>query len=94
MDSRGQTLVEFCVSAAMLALVLLAAAGLLRTEWDRGRCAHLVFESTHARLTQKAGPASQIPVTLRDTPRGVHGEARCGQARESVDLSRLDEESP
>jgi hypothetical protein len=93
-EESGQSTLEFSLSAAMLALVLSASGWLLRAEWDRGRCAYLVFEETHARLIgarlRESGFGSRSGVTIEETSQEVRGSGRCGGATELVALPKLE----
>ena len=91
---KGQTLLEFTVSAAMLALVISGSGWLLRVEWERSRCAFLVFEKTHARLTGTNPPRTQVRIIIREKPDSVEGEGKCGNSIEHVEFDRLEKMDP
>ena len=89
----GQTLVEFAVSLSLAAAVLGSASWLLRGEWERGKCAYLVFERTHARLVGLAKPwmtERSAQIVIIEEPTRIRGEGRCGSALEKVNLTRLE----
>jgi hypothetical protein len=80
---------DFLVGLLLSIVTLTGAAGLLRGEWERTRCAYLTFEAAHARLTGKpARWESQIQVTTSSS--GVSAKGRCGKAREEVEFPWLD----
>jgi hypothetical protein len=82
---------EFLLSLLFSLVAVTATAGLLRTEWDRTRCAYLTFEAAHARLT--GAPARLSPqIQVQAGPERVRGQGRCGQAREQVELPWLEGE--
>lgn len=88
MDTRGQALVELVASATGVVLALSGASWVLRTEWDRARCAYLVFERAHERLVGLPGGMGKVNVFEDDD--AVRGEAKCGSAVERVELRRLE----
>jgi hypothetical protein len=87
---RGQSLVEFMVSATVASLVVAGTGWLLRAQWERGRCAYLVFEATHARRAGMPAPAGVRRVRLRSDELRTTGEARCQDALEQVTLPGLE----
>jgi hypothetical protein len=89
-DERGQSLVEFALASGFAALIAVGGGSLFIHEWNRVRCAHLVFEATHARLVGGAYHGHEVAVS--DTPLGVQGTGRCGRAFEQVELSKLEAE--
>ena len=98
MDERGQTLIELLYSLSTVVLSITAAGWLLKIEWDRGRCAYVVFEQTHAQVSNSppisvgqdyGGP---IQVQTQASQDSVDGTAQCGQSSETVSLPQLDPE--
>ena len=84
----GQALLEFLsVFPALLALAV-GGAALLKTEWNRDKCAYQVFEGAHHALRDE--PAIEASVKVRFTDSGVHAEGQCGLAHEAVDLPYLE----
>ena len=90
MNSQGQTLTEFIASIGLVVLAILGSASLFQAEWHRAQCAYLVFETTHAQLTGRKPPFSQVHVQILESDNDFTGEARCGQARERVSLPKLE----
>ena len=70
---------------------------LLYSQWNRMRCAYLVFEATHARLvhTRWTRPSftGSARVYFEENETEVSGRAKCGAASETVTLKRLEEGS-
>lgn len=91
--TTGQALTEVAVGLAVASAVTLAGASLLTDLWNRTRCAHRVFEATHARLVgHPVGEAlaGAIGARIQEDRDFVRGEARCGRAVERVELRRLE----
>ena len=82
---------EFLLSLLLSIIAVTATSGLLRTQWERTRCAYLTFEAVHARLVG-AAVKPDLRIQLEESPAQVSGVGRCGQAREQVALPRLEEE--
>jgi hypothetical protein len=55
MGSRGQVTLELVVSTTVIAILLSCAGFILKAEWDRGKCAYLSFEATHAAMSEDPG---------------------------------------
>lgn len=92
--SSGQATLELVVSAALISLTLIGSGWLLKAQWNRGRCAYLVFETAHARLTgrlEKGRPAS-VRIQVSESAEAVESLGECGQAREKITLPRLEEQ--
>lgn len=85
---RGQVTLEVILSTGLLMLVLTGAGWVLKLEWDRARCAYLVFESAHARLTGRAGPRA-VDIEIYETPEAVSSVGRCGSSQQTVRLPKL-----
>src|SRR5688500_17649473 len=91
LDDRGQALLELTLGAALLALTLTGAAWVLRIEWRRTQCAHVVFEATRAAVRgQSVRAPTGMRLEIRASEDSVTGEGRCGDARETVSLRRLE----
>lgn len=86
----GQVLIELVISAASVALVLAGAGWVLKAEWHRARCAHLVFERTHERLVGAPERGVSVSVRVTEDPVSVRGEGLCGTAIEQVELRKLE----
>ena len=85
-------MLEFILSATLTLTLLVGAGSLFRHEWDRVRCAHLVFEATHARLV--GAPFYQHEVRFQESHSSVLGQASCGKSFEVVELPRLEPRQP
>lgn len=92
-SSSGQTTLEFLLSAGTLVLALTAAGWLLRMEWIRGQCAHLLFEGTRARLS---GVELQIRLpkgfrlAIHEGSWSVEGEIFCEGIHQTLSLPKLE----
>ena len=86
----GQAVLELTFSAGLVALTLAGAGWVLQAEWNRGRCAYLTFETTHARLVGRRPNATARQVETEENEREVRGEGRCGKIVEKVALRRLE----
>ena len=51
-DQAGQALVEFSFSVLVIVVLVFLCGLVLKSEFERLRCAHEVFEQTHQRLIQ------------------------------------------
>jgi len=94
-ETSGQSLVEFLLGLIPVTLVLAGAVILLKAQWDRIRCAHLVFEKTHEQMIKGETPLSgPIGISgdaiVAETPTGFIGKAVCGNSRERVELPKLE----
>lgn len=96
---NGQTLLEFILGLVFVLAVFGGGARLLRTYWDRLKCAHAVFEQTHAALigghsnpfaNPFANPFKKVFVAIRDEGNSVTGSATCGDAQETVKFFKLE----
>jgi hypothetical protein len=100
MNRGGQALIELLGSLSLLVLAVTGGGTLLKTEWNRLKCAYLVFEIGHQKLTQEANDADSGRSVRIDYENGlvnvqVQGEgilasAQCGQSHESVKLPNLE----
>lgn len=93
-SESGQAAIELLLSAFAAILTFAGVGAVLRGEWQRLHCAHLVFERTHERLIGGGGIRlpDRIRVSIREDAISVTGEARCGRASESVTLYKLEPE--
>jgi hypothetical protein len=91
-NEDGQALLELTLGGALLILSLTGATWLLRIEWRRLQCAHLVFEATRGALRGEPPPRASPDVRIRITARdeGVTGDGKCGDLQERVGLRRLE----
>ena len=90
-NSQGQALVELLLSSTLVMLCIAGSGWLFKLEWDRARCAYVVFEKTHAKVVGASDPEPRVFVALEESEAGVSGSARCGQAREEVSLPHLEQ---
>ena len=86
----GQVTLELVVSFSLLSLVLAGAGWLLKLELDRARCAYLVFESAHARLSGRSGPEPRIEIQVSESEASVKAVGRCGSGALTVELPKLE----
>lgn len=97
LNELGQTTVELIASLSTVVLTITAAGWLMKVEWDRGKCAYIVFEKTHAQATHSLPPlftwGSDMPVQVQNVPGGTEGTGICGQSAERVSLPQLDPEA-
>jgi hypothetical protein len=92
-NCRGQTLIEFIFSSALVMLAIGGSGWLFKAEWQRAKCAYIVFEKTHAKIVGSADPEPQELVFFSESEDGLSGESTCGQARERVSLPKLERAS-
>ncbi len=88
----GQTTLELLISGSLVVLMLTGAGWVFRAQWNRAKCAFLVFEHTHARLVGSVSlqrPAS-YRISILDGPTDVIGEAQCKDAHEKVVFKKLE----
>lgn len=90
MNRKGQAHIELALSAAMVSLAIVGAGWVLKAQWERSKCAYLVFETTHARVAGHPLPPASIRVILSEDEQAVEGSALCGQASESIRLPKLE----
>jgi len=89
----GQALVEVLVSATCILILFSGAGWVLRLAWEKGRCAALVFESTHGSLSGKPGDggllhssgAREFQFSVSESDTSVIGEGRCGDRMTAVE---------
>jgi hypothetical protein len=97
----GQALLEVLVASTWILIVVTGAGWILRIAWEKGRCAALVFESTHGALSgEPRVGAGLLGVGGRDfqfavseSESSVIGEGRCGDrkpAPERVGFRKLE----
>lgn len=99
---RGQATLELLISSTVLTVLVAGAGWIIKAEWDRGKCAYLVFEKTHAELTEEdEGEESQLrplsslvskasEIQITDTTEEVAGAGHCGGASETLHLRKLE----
>ena len=83
-------LTELALAIALLVVTVSGAGSLFHAAWERALCAHLAFETTHARLNGRPLPSGARRVRLNEDEREVTGHAVCGRASEMVTLPRLE----
>lgn len=86
----GQATFELILSAGLIAVTLSGVGWILKLEWDRARCAYLVFEQTHARTMKRSSRPSPLRVSIEEGTRQVRGKATCGAVETSVSFSKLE----
>ncbi len=93
-SEAGQTTIEFAISVGILVLSISGAGWLFYAKWQRAKCAYLVFEHTHARLTGVVSfptlSALSKGIHLQEDELGVEGQGRCQDAMEKVRLRKLE----
>lgn len=90
----GQATLELVLSSALVIVALSGAGWLLKAQWERSRCAYLVFEATHARLTGRLfvlpeAKFGRIEIGFAEDGQFIQGEASCGSGSEKVRLPKL-----
>ena len=91
-SDSGQTLVELMVSFALVTVTVIGAGWVIQAQWNRSKCAYLVFQATREKLN---GPTSVLQslahssIHITDAGGDVTGEALCGEAQETVHLKKL-----
>lgn len=88
-SQSGQSTVEFLLTGTLISGIIIRSAFLFKAELDRFNCAHIVFETTRARLEGSWRPTSATIVTIQETSDKLIGRATCGGASESVSLPKL-----
>lgn len=89
MRDNGQATLELILSSALVILTLTGSGWLLKAQWERSKCAYLVFEATHARLSGRPFALSRVQVRISEDESAVRGEGVCGGSVEKVVLPRL-----
>jgi hypothetical protein len=91
----GQTTFELLASASLLMITVSGMGYLFKAEWDRGKCAYLVFEKTHAAAmnpSQSDFFSVGSVVQTEDLPDSVKGIALCHGSPEIVSIPKLESE--
>lgn len=83
-------MIEFFFSTTLVVLVLSGTGWVLKAEWDRSRCAYLVFEATHAKRTRSLTPRLSTWVRFDEDSELITGERICRNASEKVSLPKLE----
>jgi hypothetical protein len=89
----GQTTVELLASASLLMITVSGMGYLFKAEWDRGKCAYLVFEKTHAAATGSTDGLFSLTnsqVQTQDFPDSTKGIALCKGTPELVSIPKLE----
>ena len=91
---QGQALLELIASILTVVLTVASSGWLMKIEWDRGRCAYIVFENTHAQVANSPPPDTppwfSSRISIHDLPDAVEGSSHCGESEESVTLPKLE----
>jgi hypothetical protein len=82
----GQALIEVLISASWILILFTGAGWVLQVAWEKGRCAALVFESTHGILSGEPRLGASLPgagargfqFSISESDSAVMGEGRCG----------------
>jgi hypothetical protein len=86
----GQTTIELLATVSLLVTTLAGMGYLFKAEWERGHCAYLAFEKTHA-VAMGALPFSLVSsVLIADLPDSVRGTAFCGGSPEMISIPKLE----
>ncbi len=88
--STGQTLIEFICFSIISFWTIGFAGAVLFQQWQRSQCAYFAFESTHARLTTRPPPKTQVQIHFQEDSNQIRGTALCGKWIEEVELPRLE----
>lgn len=96
LTDSGQSAVELLASISTVVVAVSVAGFMLKVEWDRGKCAYIVFEKTHAQVANSLPPLNpwggEVPVQVQNLPDSAEGNGLCGQSTEAVSLPQLDPE--
>jgi hypothetical protein len=89
--------IELVFSILAIAITLSGTGWLLKFGWDKGKCAYVVFEQTHAQVSHSSPLPLSDPysgsVRIEASNDSVTGTADCGQSTEQVTLPELDPET-
>ena len=93
-SNKGQALVETVVMLAITLVCATALGNLYWTQWQRFRCAHDVFETTHWALVHEDLHRFRIEpfernVRIQNRSDRVIGEKSCGHLHEKVEFTKL-----
>lgn len=84
----GQTVLEFILGALPLVAVLTGGVMVFHAEWNRLKCARLVFDAAHDALTGKTRIEARYEVDSNNDHVSV--SSQCGAAHEKVELYTLE----
>ena len=93
-SDSGQSLVELMISFALVTVTVTGATWILQAEWNRSKCAFLVFQATRESLNGTPSPlqtTARSGVQITESGIEVTGEAHCGEALETVHLRKLED---
>lgn len=88
-NQSGQATLELSLSSGLILVAVMAGSWLIKAEWDRARCAHLVFQKTHDQLTQERHSPLRFEVKITESDQKVRGQKTCGKSVETVELPKL-----
>ncbi|MEO5968903.1 MAG: hypothetical protein ABIQ95_03175 [Bdellovibrionia bacterium] len=103
--NSGQALAEFIYFSVCSASIVGTAGFILKQEWDRSKCAYLVFEYTHNYLVHPDTVVAEIPFSKSSLRRSgmsdfafhieahshqIIGTGQCGNHIEKVRLPMLE----
>jgi hypothetical protein len=93
-NENGQSTLEFLTSASLLMITVTGVGWLFKAEWERGKCAYLVFEKTHAAVTGAPSLDFSLDkdtfIQIQDQPDGKKGIAFCKGTPETVSIPKLE----
>ena len=89
----GQTLVEFALCLPIVTGAVLGAYLVLKQEWKRANCSHLLFERAHAELISSGQRHNSVRQASwyrsSETEQSLHAVGTCGGQAEHVILNKL-----
>ncbi len=88
MNQKGSAHLELVISAVILLPTLWGAVSVLRSSWNRARCATIVFDT--ARKAIEGSPSSFSRVLTTQLEYGVVAESKCGGAHEQIGFKNLE----
>jgi hypothetical protein len=94
-NELGQTTFELLTTASLLMITVSGMGYLFKAEWDRGKCAYLVFEKTHAAAVG-GNPGlfslASSEVRIHDSPDSTKGIGFCRGTPETISIPKLETE--
>ncbi len=87
---NGQALIEFVFSLVIGTPFLGLVGFLIWSQWNRAKCAYLVFDAVHSQLIGQTRLHRPRFIEVGEDEISVFGIGRCGQAFERVRLPKLE----
>ena len=92
---EGQALVEVVVGIGIWVSIFCVTGKFLNVCWQRARCAHMVFEATHAARLRGASllttrKQTALSVEVMELPDRYVGRGMCAGVREEIALPKLE----